>query len=65
MANNKCIFFLDVGRAWRPSENSIQSLMVSYCSVIKIIFTPDVGDGYVELSLDSHRVRVHAARKGS
>ena len=34
-ANYKCLFFLDVGRAWRPSEDSIQSHMVSYCSAIK------------------------------
>ena len=34
-ANNKGLFFLDVGRAWRPSENSNQSHMVSYSSAIK------------------------------
>ena len=38
-ANYKCLFFLDVGRdALWPSENSNESHMVSYCSVIKAVF---------------------------
>ena len=37
-ANYKCLFFLDVGHdALRPSKNSNQSHMVSYCSAIKAI----------------------------
>ena len=35
-ANYKCLFFLDVGHdALWPSEYSIESHMVSYCSIIK------------------------------
>ena len=40
MANYKCLFFLDVGHdALRPSEYSIQSHMVSYCSAIKFVLS--------------------------
>ena len=37
-ANYKCLFFLDIGHdALRPSENSNESHMVSYCSAIKCL----------------------------